>query len=200
MDALPRLIQPAFPIVISGPSGVGKTVLCNELLSRLDRSVRSVSATTRSPRGKETDGESYFFHTDECFRELVANGRMAEYAEVHGCLYGTPKQFLDDNLGAGSSVVLNIDVQGGLALKSSYPISVMIFVLPPSWAVLEERLRRRKTDTPEQIEARLHRARGEVKEVLRYEYVVVNDDLSRAGSELLAIVQAERLRVERRIR
>jgi guanylate kinase len=174
-------------------------VLCNELLARLDHSVRSVSATTRVPRKREKDAQSYFFYTEERFLESVAEGRMAEHAEVHGCLYGTPKQFLDENLDAGSSVVLNIDVQGGIALKESYPISVMIFVLPPSWAVLEERLRRRKTDTPEQIEARLRRARGEVCEISKYEYVVVNDELERAGTELLTIVRAERLRIDRRL-
>lgn len=199
MDVLPRLKHPAFPIVVSGPSGVGKTVLCNELLSRLDRSVRSVSATTRPARPREVDGESYFFYTAERFRDEVASGLMAEHAEVHGRMYGTPKRFLDENLGAGSSVVLNIDVQGGLALKASYPIAVTVFVLPPSWDVLEDRLRRRRTDTPEQIEARLRRARGEVLEVANYEYVVVNDVLAVAGTELLAIVQAERLRVDRRL-
>lgn len=199
MDALPRLGPVAFPLVVSGPSGVGKTVLCNQLLTRLDRAARSVSATTRPPRERERDGDSYFFYSEAEFRAIVAEGGMAEHAEVHGCLYGTPRAFLDARLAAGLTVILNIDVQGGLALKESYPRSVLVFVLPPSWAVLEERLRRRQTDSPAQIEARLRRARGEVDEVGRYEYVVVNDDLERAVGELQIIVEAERLRTERRL-
>ncbi|MEZ4650131.1 MAG: guanylate kinase [Candidatus Eisenbacteria bacterium] len=199
MDVLPRLILPAFPVVVSGPSGVGKTVLCDRLLSQLGHAVRSISATTRPPRENENDGESYFFYTDDEFREAVAHEEMAEYAEVHGRFYGTPKAFLDENLSAGRSVVLNIDVQGGLQLKRSYPGSVMVFVLPPSWAVLEERLRGRKSDSAEQIEARLARARQEVEEISRYEYVIVNDDLNRAVQELVGIVRAERSRVDRRL-
>ncbi|MCA9757683.1 MAG: guanylate kinase [Candidatus Eisenbacteria bacterium] len=199
MDVLPRLILPAFPVVVSGPSGVGKTVLCDRLLSQLDHAVRSVSATTRPPRGNEKDGESYFFYSETEFREAISNEEMAEHAEVHGRLYGTPKAFLDENLSAGRSVVLNIDVQGGLQLKRSYSGSVMVFVLPPSWAVLEERLRGRKSDTAEQIEGRLERAREEVEEIARYEYVVVNDDLNRAVQELVGIVRAERSRVDRRL-
>lgn len=197
MPPLPRLVTPAFPFVVSGPSGVGKTVLCRALLERLPRSERSISATTRPQRAGEVDGESYFFYSAERFhREREANG-MAEWAEVHGHLYGTPKAWLDQKLEAGITVVLNIDVQGGMNIRLRYPGAVLVFLLPPSIEELEHRLRGRKTDSDDEIRRRLNRALSELQMVDRYDYALVNGDLEEAMAELLAIARAERARVAR---
>ncbi|MEZ4655298.1 MAG: guanylate kinase [Candidatus Eisenbacteria bacterium] len=199
MDSLPTLHEPSFPIVVSGPSGVGKTVLCRGLVARASWTCRSISATTREPRPGEVDGESYFFRSRGAFEEERASGRMAEWAEVHGELYGTPRSFLERELDAQRSVVLNIDVQGGLQIRQVYPESVLIFLLPPTWEVLEERLRNRATDGEEQMRRRLDRARREAAVLPEYDYVVVNDVLETAIDELVTIVSAERARVWRRL-
>jgi len=197
--SLPELREPAFPIVVSGPSGVGKTVLCKGLLDRLPEiTCRSISTTTRSIRPGEVEGVSYRFVSEGDFLASRDAGELAEWAEVHGRYYGTPKSFLDERLAASQSVVLNIDVQGGVSIQNCYPDAVLIFVLPPSWDVLAERLSRRGTDSRSSVEARLNRARAEVEYCPRYGYVVVNDDLDRAVSDLVAIVTAERLRAGRR--
>ncbi len=197
MKDSPQNTFPAFPIVVSGPSGVGKTVLCQALLERLSWTERSVSATTRPPRGEEVDGDSYFFRTEDQFRRDIAAGQMAEWAEVHGRLYGTPKDFLDSRLAMGKCVLLNIDVQGGVSMKESYPDSLLIFVLPPSWTVLERRLRQRKTDSEEQVAVRLERARGEVAESRFYDHFVINDDLEDAVARMERIAIDERTTRER---
>jgi guanylate kinase len=199
MESLPRLLDPSFPIVVSGPSGVGKTVLCRGLVTRVDWACRSISATTREPRPGEVEGESYFFQTRKQFEEEREAGRMAEWAEVHGQLYGTPRSFLESELDAGRSVVLNIDVQGGLQIRRAYPESVLIFLLPPSWEVLEQRLRNRATDHDEQLRRRLERARREAAVLPDYDYLVVNGLLEAAVDELVTIVSAERARVWRRL-
>ena len=197
MSPLPRLIIPAFPFVVSGPSGVGKTVLCRSLLEAMPRAVRSISATTRPRRCDEVDGESYFFYTaDQFHHERSANG-MAEWAEVHGHLYGTPRSWLDARLAEGLTAVLNIDVQGGMNIRARYPNAVLVFLLPPSIEELEQRLRGRKTDAEEEIHRRLNRALAELQMVDKYDYVVVNGDREAAVEELLSIVRAERARVSR---
>lgn len=199
MESLPRLLDPSFPIVVSGPSGVGKTVLCRGLVSSVPWTTRSVSATTREPRAGESEGESYFFLDRKRFEAEIEAGRMAEWAEVHGHLYGTPRSFLESQLKAGRSVVLNIDVQGGLQIRRAYPGAVLIFLLPPSWEVLEQRLRNRATDRDDQMRRRLERARREAAVLPEYDYVVINGVLERAVDELVTIVNAERARVWRRL-
>ncbi len=190
---------PAFPVVVSGPSGVGKTVLCRRLCESLPRVVRSISATTRPPRMDERDGESYFFWSEARFRAGVTRGELAEWAEVHGHLYGTPRTWLDGRLAEGQSAVLNIDVQGGLQVRSAYPAALLVFLLPPSWGTLEARLRGRGTDSEEEIERRLLNAEREIEMLPRYDAVVVNDRLDEAAADLIAVVRAERLRVARRV-
>lgn len=199
MDTIPVLREASFPIVVSGPSGVGKTVLCGALLERLPWARRSVSATTRPPREDEIDGESYFFYSDDLFERERNEGRLVEWALVHDYHYGTPRSFLEQSLASDQSVVLNIDVQGGLAIRAAYPSAVLIFLLPPSWAVLEKRLRSRATDGEAQVENRLARAREEALFLDRYDFVVVNDEIESAVEELVTIARAERCRVSRRL-
>lgn len=190
-----RSPDPGFPLVVSGPSGVGKTVLCRALVTRLQDAVLSVSATTRPRREGEEDGESYFFHSEQSFGKEREAGRIAEWAEVHGHLYGTPRPWLDAELARGRIVILNLDVQGGRNIRAAYAEAALVFVMPPSLEVLERRLRGRKTDRPDEIERRLERARGEMELAHTYDYVVVNDELERAVDALVSIAREERARV-----
>ncbi len=194
-----QLVDPSFPVVVSGPSGVGKTVLCQQLCRRLPRTVLSVSATTRAPRAEERDGESYFFWSMERFETEREAGGLAESALVHGHWYGTPRRWLDDQLAAGRCVILNIDVQGGKSIRSAYPDAVLAFILPPSREALARRLRGRASDAEEEVRRRLRTAEEEFRSLPDYDYAVVNDVLETAAEELIGIVRGERTRVSRRV-
>jgi guanylate kinase len=187
----------AFPIVVSGPSGVGKTTLCHGLMQRDARLAFSVSATTRKARATEEHGKDYFFISKEEFVSMRELGEFAEWAEVHGEIYGTPRKYLDDKIAKGLSVFLDIDVQGGVQVMERYPLAVSIFVIPPSFGVLEERLRNRKSETEEALRQRLRNARGEMEYITRYTYVVTNDTIDAAVCRMGSIVGAERLKRER---
>jgi guanylate kinase len=197
MADIPCLPEQAFPIVVSGPSGVGKTVLCRELLRLIPCTVRSVSLTTRPPRPGEIDGESYFFCTQARFLQQRDGGELAEWALVHDHYYGTPRAWLDGRLAAGESVVLNIDVQGGLSIRRAYPQALLIFILPPDWRELEQRLLLRETDSEAEIRRRLDTARRELEFLPQYDYAIVNADLEQAVATLISIVRAERRSVRR---
>jgi guanylate kinase len=188
---------PAFPIVVSGPSGVGKTVLVEKLIELDPTLVTSISATSRPMREGEKDGVHYHFYDVSRFEALLAGRGFLEHARVHGHYYGTPRGPLESHLAGGRGVVLNIDVQGARQVRASRPDAVLIFILPPSRAALEERLRRRATDSDAEIRLRLQNALGEIGEAVHYDYAVVNDDVGAAGERLLAIVRAERMRVSR---
>jgi guanylate kinase len=177
--------------VISGPSGAGKTTIIDELIKRDALLRASVSATTRQPRGNEVEGEAYRFVSEEEFRKLK-KGKLIEWAEVHGHLYGTPREFVDARLHEGYDVVLNIDVQGGASVKKAFPEAVLVFILTPSLEELERRIRRRATDESIEIDQRLENAWAEIKMAAYYDYVVVNDKLSDTVAALLAIIQSER--------
>jgi len=183
----------AFPIVVSGPSGVGKTTLVGGLIGRVPNLQRSVSATTRPLRGGEVQGQSYFFVGKEEFENLK-RGKLIEWAKVHGHFYGTPRDFVEETLEKGVDVVLSIDVQGGREVKKSFPDAVMVFILPPSFEILEQRITRRAADLAEDIKTRMANARDELRALPEYEYVVVNDELDRAIAALRAIVVSERCR------
>lgn len=186
----------AFLIVVSGPSGAGKTTLVDRLLS-LDRSLReSVSATTRKPRFDEVDGAHYFFFDRDEF-DRMKESELVEWAEVHGENYGTPRKFIDEQLAGGHDVVLNIDIQGGFSVKKAFPDAVMVFILPPSMEVLEARLRNRGADESTVIERRLNTAREEITASETYDYIIINDEVDEAVSDLQAIVTAERRRCHR---
>ena len=182
----------SFPIVVSGPSGVGKTTLCRGLMTGDGTLAFSISATTRQARATEEDGTDYFFVSEQEFEKMRAEGGLAEWALVHGSLYGTPKKWLDTKLAEGISILLDIDVQGGVQILDAYPDSVSIFVVPPSFRTLEERLRNRKSEEEQAIRQRLDNALGEMEYITRYSYVVANDTIEQAVSDMRNIVHAER--------
>jgi guanylate kinase len=177
--------------VISGPSGAGKTTVVDEIIKK-DLLLRSsVSATTRRPRANEVDGKAYKFVSREAFEELK-RGKLIEWAEVHGHMYGTPRDLVVARLADGHDVVLNIDVQGGASTKKAFPEALLIFILPPSLEELEARIRRRATDESIEIDQRLENAWAEIKMAAYYDYVVVNDKLDDTVATLLAIIRSER--------
>lgn len=181
-------------LVLSAPSGAGKGTIIKRLMDD-DRSLKlSVSATTRSPRPGEVDGEDYFFLSREEFDDLVKNGEMLEHAEYVGNCYGTPKGPVESWLNDGLDVILEIDVQGGAQVKKIMPECVSIFILPPSMRELENRLRGRSTEKDEVVEARLEAARKEVHCAEDYDYVVVNDTVEQAVEEIKTIIAAEKHR------
>jgi guanylate kinase len=176
--------------IVSAPSGAGKSTLCRRLMERLPHLRYSISTTTRPPRKGEVDGVAYFFTDRATFKEGIRSGRWAEWAEVHGNYYGTSAELIDRERAAGHDVLLDIDVQGAAQLRCKYPDAVTIFIMPPSTAVLRERLEQRGSESPEGIVRRLANARQEMDQRGAYGYVVVNDRLETAVDELAAIVRA----------
>ncbi len=193
----PRLIERPFPIVISAASGTGKTTVVEKLLASDGRIVRALTATTRPPRGAEQKDVDYVFLTEEEFTTRKKAGYFAEAALVHGHWYGVPKENVAAGLKKGKWVVLNVDVQGGLAIKKAFPDAVLIFLLPPSLEELETRLRGRGTDSDEEIAKRMDQALREMTVAADYDYVVVNDEVKDCTNRLLAIVRAETSRTAR---
>ena len=186
-----------FPVILSAPSGGGKTTIARELLKRRTDLGYSVSCTTRKPRVGEVDGRDYYFLSVIDFERRREAGDFAEAAEVHGNMYGTLRSEVARVLGEGKHVVMDIDVQGAQQFTRAFPQSVTIFVLPPSAEVLLERLRQRRTESKEQLAKRLQSALQELQAVDQYQYVVVNDDLERAVRRVSAIVDAEVVSRER---
>ncbi len=178
--------------VVSAPSGAGKTSLCRAITDSLGNLTHSVSYTTRKPRSGELDGRDYFFVSEERFRAMIKSGDFAEWAEVHSNLYGTSRRVLDDMTAKGMDVILDIDTQGAMQVKSRYRQAVFIFIMPPSLDILEERLRNRRSDHEGEITKRMQRAREEIRDYRQYDYIVVNADFDRALAELKAIITAER--------
>lgn len=173
-------------LVISAPSGAGRTTLCHKLLQEFSRElVLSISSTTRAPRGQEKDGVEYHFLTHDQFKRGIDQGQFAEWALVHGNYYGTAKKTIEGAFSRGKSVLLDIDVQGADSLKKSYPdCNLRIFIAPPSMEELEKRLRARGTDTEETIQKRMTNAREEMAHAPDFDHVIVNGDFDRAYSEL----------------
>ncbi len=178
-------------IVISAPSGAGKTTLCERLLKDFPVLMLSVSSTTRSPRGSERDGVDYFFLSREEFLRRSEAGRFAEWAEVHGNFYGTSRDAIDEAFTKGRAVLLDIDVQGAESLRRAYPDDTFgVFVSPPSLEELERRLRARGTDSEKSIRRRLANARNEMAKIKVFDRVIVNDDLDRTYTELRSLVSS----------
>ena len=183
-------------LVLSGPSGVGKGTLGKRLIEEEGFGF-SVSCTTRGPRPGEKHGVDYLFITREEFLSRRAANGFLETATVHDEFYGTPREPAERAMAEGRDFLLDIDPQGGVQVMESVPEAVSVFLLPPSWAALEARLRGRGTETEEKIQKRLHNARQEVKYLPRYDYCIVNDDLDEAWRELRGSVRAERLSTKR---
>jgi guanylate kinase len=177
-------------IVISAPSGAGKTTLCQKLLRDFPNVALSISSTTRDPRGTEKHGVEYFFLTPEEFQKRIQDNGFAEWASVHGNYYGTSKEMIEKAFSTNQAVLLDIDVQGAAQLRKSYPNqSLLIFISPPSLEVLETRLRARKTDSKETIQRRLKNAAQEMSEMNKFDAVIINDDLGRAYEELSRLIE-----------
>ncbi len=183
--------------VVSAPSGSGKTTICRMLVERLDRICLSISYTTRPRRQGETEGKDYYFIGPEKFDKMVNSREFLEHASVYGHRYGTSREAVSAIVSRGDDVVLEIDVQGGRTVKKELPGAVLIAVLPPDRRSLEERLVRRGRDSVEEMRERLRAADEESKELLLYDYIVVNDDLGAAVDSVEWIVRAARLRRER---
>ena len=183
--------------VVSSPSGGGKGTIIRHVLDVVPNLSYSVSFTTRAPRNNELNGREYFFVSRQVFEEMVAAGEFLEWACVHGNLYGTAKRQVVDETAAGIDIVLEVDVQGAESVRELPLDSVSVFILPPSFAVLRERLIARGTDSPEELEVRLHNAPAELRQYSAFDYVVFNDEVERAAGQLAAIIYAERARCRR---
>lgn len=177
-------------IILSGPSGVGKsTVVAKTMVSRDDLCF-SVSVTTRKPRPGEIDGKDYFFINKESFSEMVQNNELLEYATYIDNSYGTPLKYVDEQLDKGLNVILDIEIQGARQVHAKKPDAVTIFILPPSMEILEKRLSSRGTETKESLSARIARARQEIEEADFYQYMIINDEAEKAAAELSSIISA----------
>ena len=186
-----------FPIVISAASGTGKTSLCIRLLETLSHAARSISYTTRAPRGHEIDGRDYHFVDDATFDRMVETNEFVEWARVFDRKYGTGYHAVEKQLHEGVDVLLDIDVQGGQQVKARLPNALTIFLLPPSMDELRRRLINRATEAEDAIERRLAEARKEIQQGKNYDLLIVNDDFEQAAADLRAVIRAHRLRLSR---
>lgn len=186
-------------IVLSGPSGAGKGTLCEHLREKIDINY-SISATTRAPRPGEKDKVNYFFMTREAFKQKIKDDGFLEWAEVYNNFYGTPLDYVEQQIAAGKDVMVEIDPQGAKQVKLKKSDAVLVFIMPPSFAELERRIRGRDTETEEQIRHRLGNALNEINTLTAYDYVIVNDNIDEATADLQAIINAEKCRVERNSR
>lgn len=184
-------------MVVSAPSGAGKTTLCQEVRGRVPRLFYSISCTTRAPRPGEQDGRDFHFIAPEEFAAARDRDELAEWATVHGNLYGTPARPLEAALSRGEDVLLDIDTQGARTLRKRYPEAVSVFIMAPSLADLEARLRERKSDAPGEIARRLARAREEIASWREYDYLIINRDVEEAVERLATIIKGERWRTSR---
>ena len=181
-------------IVVSAPSGAGKSSLVQRAMAHIERLRYSISYTTRQPRGQERHGVDYFFVNEAAFLEMVERGEFIESACVHGHYYGTHRATIERLLAEGNDVIMDIDVQGAAQMRERMPEAVAVFILPPSKRVLEARLRRRNLNVPDDLARRLRNAATEVQLYERFDYVIINDDRDRAFGALKAIIAAERRR------
>lgn len=180
--------------VVSGPSGAGKGTICKKLLEKVDIEL-SVSMTTRKPRPGEIDGKNYYFVSEDHFLQTIQEEGFLEYAKVYGNYYGTPKDIVLKKLEDGKDVVLEIDIQGALKIRESYPKGVFIFILPPSMSELRRRITGRGSETEDDIKLRLGETLKEVSYIDKYDYCVVNGEINEAVNRVAAIVKAEHSRV-----
>ncbi len=190
------MIHKGLLIIVSGPSGAGKGTICKELISRDDSILVSVSATTRKPRNGEVDGVSYHFLSRERFEKMILEDGFLEHACVYDNYYGTPKDFVVEQITQGKNVLLEIDIQGALQVKKKYPEGIFVFILPPSMKTLKSRIEGRGSETPESLKKRLSSAYSEIELIKNYDYFIVNDTVDHATDVLQAIITAEKCRVD----
>jgi len=184
-------------MVVSGPSGTGKGTVCSELLAQAEDLAYSISATTRQPRAGEVDGKNYYFMDKAEFEQKIAEGGFLEYANVYGNYYGTPLGKIEERLAKGEDILLEIDTQGALNVMKKCPDGLFIFLVPPSLAELERRIRGRGSETEESLQKRMGSACKEIEDGRKYSYVVVNDTVKHAVQRIMAIRAAEHCRVDR---
>ena len=194
--------HPGNLFVVAAPSGAGKSSLVKALRSFDARVYPSVSHTTRAPRGQEKHGREYFFASEQEFDAMVANNAFIEWANVHGKRYGTSKKGIQDRLASGEDVLLEIDYQGALQVRESFPQAVLIFILPPSWDEVRARLENRGEDAPDVIELRMKNSEEAMAEVAKFDFVIINELFESALFDLKAIIHAQRLKYasQRRLR
>lgn len=183
--------------VISGPSGCGKTTLGEKIIFNNPNLVRSISMTTRSPRKGEKNGREYFFVDEKKFIELIRKKNFLEWANVFGNFYGTPQEFVLENLNKGKDVLLIIDVQGAMQVRKRFPQAVFIFIAPPSLRILEKRLKKRGLDSSSEINNRLKQAKLEMGYQKKYNYIIINNELDRATKLLGSIIAFEKSKIRR---
>lgn len=181
--------------VVTAPSGAGKSSLVKALMAADPSLELSVSHTTRAPRGQEVSGREYYFVSPEAFEAMVQADAFVEWANVHSHRYGTSRQAIEDKMAQGADIILEIDFQGALQIKKRFAQAVAIFILPPSWEALRERLIKRGEDSSEVIELRLKNAATEMAQVQRFDYVIINDEFERALTDLQTLVKAQRLKL-----
>ena len=184
-------------VVVSSPSGGGKGTLIRRALKSVPNLGYSVSFTTRHPRAAEVNGRDYFFVTPEVFEDMAERGEFVEWARVHGNLYGTGRAQVERELAGGHDIILEIDVQGAERVRALNPGAVQVFILPPSFEILRERLTGRGSEGKADLALRLRNSRGEVERYREFDYVIINDDADRAAAQLAAVIYAERARRER---
>lgn len=182
-------------IVVSGPSGAGKGTICKELLRNHQDVGISVSVTTRLPRAGEINGVNYFFRTHEEFQGMIEQDELLEYAEVYGNYYGTPKQFVVDQIRSGQDILLEIDIQGAMQIRSKYREGIFVFIIPPSMAELKNRIVKRGSETAAMLATRFSSAFEEIEFISKYDYFIINDTVEAAVNQLHCIIQAEKCRV-----
>ena len=193
------LVHRTCPVVLSAPSGAGKTTIARALVKEIEDVVFSVSATTRPARDHEVDGVDYHFVSEAEFRAMIEADELVEWAEVHGHLYGTSREALQAAREEGRFLILDVDVQGAMQMRDRVPDAVLVFVLPPSADVLVERLTERGTEGKDNVTQRIENARGELEQASRFDYIVVNENLEQAIDEVRSIVLAEGRRTDRAI-
>lgn len=189
---LPKKINKGLVIVISAPSGTGKTTVCKYLLENIPKLKFSISYTTRPKRHGEIDGRDYFFVDKKKFVKMIQEKKFVEWATVYNNFYGTPKKELEKKINSGEDVLLDIDVQGGKNIRKFFPEGIYIFLLPPSWTALKKRLINRRKDSIEQINLRLKNAEKELQYIKYYDYIVINDNLNQTFKIIESIITAEK--------
>jgi guanylate kinase len=186
-----------FPIILSAPSGAGKTSLCRKVVEKHPEIIYSISVTSRQPRPNERDGQDYHFVSVAEFEKMLENDDLVEWAMVHDNYYGTPRREISGHLEQGRDVIMDIDTVGARSVKKIYPQAISIFVIPPSIEVLKQRLKSRATDSDEVISKRLNKARLEMDQIGDFDYWLVNDDFDNAVKDVVSIIEAERQRLSR---